>query len=163
MVPVIAARFVLAGLAFATVACARPRPVSPPPVVEPPDKITLAILAAESHAFPKAAAAATEALREATVAGIDDRQLSSVTLEVVQLSIECVEPTPTCYAEVGRTLAADRLLFAQIAKGSKRRQVKVTVTLFDVQTGTPIIVEKVFATEREATAGIGELVGEATR
>jgi hypothetical protein len=125
-------------------------------------KVTLAVLPAESDAFPKAAKAITSSLTNAKVSGIDDRQVSKVSLEVVQLSIECVEPTVVCYEAVGKSLAANRLLFAAIEPASKK-QLKVTVTLFDVDTRNPHTAQKTFANEKDATSGIDQLVTELTR
>jgi hypothetical protein len=137
-----------------------PKPAAP---VAPP-KIKLAVLMAESDKFPKAAQAATDSLAKVKLPGIDETQLATVSLEVIQLSIECVEPTPACYEEVGRSLTANKLLFAQIAAGEKRKQVKVTITLFDVDSKAPAgSSEKVFKNEKEAAAGIADLVTEATR
>jgi len=143
-------------------ACAKPRPK---PVVEKP-KVKLAVLAVESDKFPKVAQAATASLAKAHVTGIDEVEVSKVSLEVVQLSIECVEQTPDCYEAVGKSLAANRLLFAQVAPdkpGTRKRDVRVTITLFDVDTRAPKTAEKVFKSERDATAGIDTLVAEATR
>ena len=127
-----------------------------------PSKVTLAVLPAESDAFPKAARAATESLEKATVAGVDERNVSKVSLEVVQLSIECVEATPACYKAVGQSLQANRLLFAQIS-AEKKKAVKVSVTLFDVDAANPRTSEKVFPNEKAAEGGIGDLVAEVTR
>jgi hypothetical protein len=124
--------------------------------------VTLAVLPAESDAFPKAARAITDSLARADVSGVDSRQVSKVSLEVVQLSIECVEPTASCYAAVGKSLSANRLLFAQIEPGGKK-QLRVKVTLFDVDARNPRSAEKVFPNEKAASDGIGELVTEATR
>ena len=90
-----------------------PHPAAPPP----PKVVTLAILPAESDAFPSAAKAATDSLAQAHVNGIDCTQVSSVSLEVVQLSIECVEASTACYQVVGRTLGANFLLFARDRAG----------------------------------------------
>jgi len=152
-------------VSVALAACTHPSApsLSPPPAPRASPKVKLAVLPTESSAFPKAAQAATDSLTNVRVGGIDETRLSMVSLEVVQLSIECVEPTPECYTAVGRSLAANRLLFAQIASDSKRKQLKVTVMLFDVDANQPKTVEKLFATEQEATAGVAELVGEAIR
>ncbi|HTL32354.1 MAG TPA: hypothetical protein VL326_04490 [Kofleriaceae bacterium] len=125
-------------------------------------KVTLAVLPAESDAFPKAARAVTESLERASVSGVDERNVSKVSLEVVQLSIECVESTPACYRAVAKTLSANRLLFAQIS-AEKKKAVKVSVTLFDVDAANPRTAEKVYPNEKAATAGVGDLVSEATR
>lgn len=136
-----------------------PAPVPPPP----PPKVRLAVLPAESDAFPKVAAALSKSLAGARVAGIDDTQLEKVSLEVVQLSIECVDPTVECYAAVGKSLHANKLLFAQLAPGAKRAELKVTVTLFDVDGGAPAKqAEKTFANEAAASAAVDDLVAEAT-
>lgn len=132
------------------------------PAARPTPKVTLAVLPAESDAFPKAARAITESLSNAKVSGIDDREMSKVSLEVVQLSIECVEPTVACYEAVGKSLSANRLLFAAIEPASKK-QLKVTVTLFDVDTRNPHSAHRTFANENEATSGISDLVAEVTR
>lgn len=138
---------------------------APPPAAAPPPKVvTLAVLPAESDSFPVAAKAATDSLSRAHVTGVDRTQVSKVSLEVVQLSIECVESTPACYQAVGKSLAADRLLFAQIAPGPKKKQLKVTVSLFDVQVATPPkTAEKVFTSEKDAESGIDALVTEVAR
>jgi len=124
--------------------------------------VTLAVLPAESSKFPQTAHAITESLAKATVSGVDHKELSKVSLEVVQLSIECVEPSPECYAEVGKSLAANRLLFAEVSASGKRK-VQVTVTLFDVDAKSPKTATRTFASEREAAAGAADLVAEATR
>jgi hypothetical protein len=155
-------------MGFAISACAHSQPARAPappvrasaPPAQPP---RLVILPAESFAFPKAARATTESLIRAQVGGSGAPQLSRVSLEVVQLSIECVDPSAVCYEAVGRSLTASRLLFAQIA-AVKRKQLKVTVTLFTVGANAPAArAEKVFSSEDDATAGIAELVAEATR
>jgi hypothetical protein len=134
----------------------------PAAAVVAPKQVKLAILPAESDAFPKAALAASESLAQAHVSGVDETIQSKVSLEVVQLSIECVQATAACYEAVGKTLSADRLLFAQISS-PKKKQIKVTVTLFDVPAENALgFVEKTFASEQEAAAGIAALVTEAT-
>ena len=132
------------------------------PAAKPSAKITLAVLPAESDAFPKAARAVTESLSNAKVSGIDDREMSKVSLEVVQLSIECVEPTVVCYEAVGKSLSANRLLFAAIEPASKK-QLKVTVTLFDVDARYPHSAQRTFPNEKAASSGINDLVAEITR
>ncbi len=121
----------------------------------------LLTLPAESDAFPKIAKAATEALAHAKVAGVDRSGTSKVSIEVVQLSIECVDSTANCYEAAAKSLAANKLLFAQIdADGQKPR---VTVTLFDRDAKAPKTAEHTYATEAAAMAGLDGLVAEATR
>jgi hypothetical protein len=157
-----ALRLATLGALVASVSCGPhkgPAAATPPP---PAAKIKLAVLPAESDKFPSAARAITDSLAAAQVTGIDERELSKVSLEVVQLSIECVEPTVGCYAAVGKQLAANRLLFAQIG-AEKKKKLKVTITLFDVDAAAPKSAERIFANEKEATAGIADLVAEALR
>jgi hypothetical protein len=137
--------------------------VSTPPSRPLPKVVRLVALPAESEAFPGVARAATDSLSRAQVTGLGAAQVSKVSLEVVQIAIECVDPSAACYQAVGRSLTANGLLFAQIAT-LKRRQLKVTVTLFDVDArALRMKVEKVFESEDEATAGVADLVAEATR
>jgi hypothetical protein len=129
-------------------------------------KRTWAVLPAESDAFPIAARAATERLRRARVRGMDEPQVSKVSLEVVQLSIECVERTPGCYERVGKSLVppANELLFAEIDEGPKPESVKVTVTLFDVDSKQrKKAAIKVFASEEDVVWGVADVVAEATK
>jgi len=136
-------------------------PAAPP--APPSPKTRLAVLPAESDAFPKAAAALSQALASAHVAHVDATQVEKVSLEVVQISIECVDPTAACYAAVGKSLRANKLLFAQLATAAKK-QVKITVTLFDVDARAPAkTAEKLFKTEALASAGVAALVSEATQ
>lgn len=136
------------------------QPVTPRKVA-PPRVVTLTVLPAESSKFPKAAQALTDSLANANVSGVDRKQVSKVSLEVVQLSIECVDPTVECYAAVGKSLDANRLLFAQLS--GRRKRINVTVTLFDVDAKSPKTANKTFASEQAATAGVADLVAEATR
>jgi hypothetical protein len=149
---------------------APPPPASEPPPPSPQVKRELAVIPAESDAFPAAARAVSAQLAAAKVAGIDETRMSKVSLEVVQLAIECVEPTFACYQAIGRSLAANELLFARIsdsASGARRRgkrPLKVTVTLFDVDAKAAArTAEREFASEADATAGAAALVEEVTR
>ena len=102
------------------------------------------------------------ALRDTPVADGRERFMSKVSLEVVQLSIECVDPTAACYAAVGRALAADRLLLGQIVPVKGRPQaLRVTVTLFDVPGAAPIkTVEREFDGAEAALQGVKGAVDE---
>jgi len=144
-----------------------------------PKRVKLAVLPVESDAFPRVASNLNGVLHDVHVRGVDDYFLSKVTLEVVQLSIECVDATSACYAAVGRSLGAQQLLIARVvpgpvppkpppsAKGKKKRDplqvaqrsLSVTVTLFDVEGGAPANeVERGFKSEDEAAPAMGDLV-----
>ena len=87
---------------------------APPPPPKP--RVKLAVLPVDTDAFPQIAASLNRALHDVKVKGVDDYFLSKVTLEVVQLSIECVQPTSECYSAVGKSLSANKLLLGHIAR-----------------------------------------------
>ena len=148
-------------------ACAHAPPapvVSPPPPAPVRPAVQLAVIPAESNAFPRAARAVSASLAGARIGGIDETQVSKVSLEVVQLAIECVDPTDACYQAIGRSMAANQLLFARIDPGARKRQLKVTVTLYDVDArAARHTAQKVFASEDQAVEGMAALVAEATQ
>jgi hypothetical protein len=147
----------LLGVVIMVVGCAH----SHPSAVTAAPKIKLLTLPAESDAYPNIAKAATSALAHANVSGVDEHATSKVSIEVVQLSIECVDPTAACYDAAAKSLAANKLLFAQIdVDGAKP---KVSVTLFDGASKQPKTVEHTFASEAAAVAGLEGLVSEVTR
>jgi hypothetical protein len=142
-------------------------------------RIKLAVLPVDNEIYPRLARTLNGLFREVQVQGIDDYFMSKVTLEVVQLSIECVEPTSACYTAVGKSLASQRLLLAQVgplhppppAGKSRRREkrqeaadssLKVTITYFNVEDETPSnVVDGVFKTEDDAAGGLAEMVQKA--
>jgi hypothetical protein len=137
--------------------CAHSKPIATTPVA----KIKLLTLPTESDAFPTIAKAATTALEHANVNGVDEHGATKVSIEVVQLSIECVDPSDSCYDAAAKSLAANKLLFAQIDVDDKKP--KVSVTLFDRANRAAHTVAHTYATEADAVAGLGGLVAEATR
>jgi hypothetical protein len=132
----------------------------------PKARVKLAVLPVDSDAFPQIAASLNNALHNVKVKGVDDYFLSKVALEVVQLSIECVQPTSECYAAAGKSLSANKLLLGHITAMGKRKRdksVRVTITLFDVEAGEATnVVDRVFKTPELASQGAQELVAEAT-
>jgi hypothetical protein len=148
-------------LVSAVLLAAACKPVAHPG--DPPHKVRLAVFPAESADFPKMAKATTDALTGAKVNGIEDTLVAKTSLGDAQLLIECNEPTPDCYQAVGKSLEADRLLFAVIATQPKKK-LKVEIVLFDVGARRPWgHAEKTFASEAEASAGLASLVTEATK
>jgi hypothetical protein len=142
----------------AVVGCAHAKPVA---TITPVAKIKLLTLPTESDAFPTIASAATTALGHAHVDGVDEQATTKVSIEVVQLSIECVDPSASCYEAAAKSLSANKLLFAQVDVDGKKP--KVSVTLFDRPSGAVRTVEHTFSTEADAVAGLDGLVAEATR
>jgi hypothetical protein len=152
----------LAGCAHGTVAHVEaPQPPPPKP------RVKLAVLPVdEEQQLGQVAKGVNRAFRDVKVAGVDDYFLSKVALDVVQLSIECVQPTSACYVAVGKSLSANKLLMAQVASVGKRKRdksVRVTVTLFDVDSGQAVnVVDHVYKTAELAANGAAEVVSEAT-
>jgi len=127
----------------------------------PARRVKLAILPSESDVHPKLADSMNGILRDAKARGVHEYVRPKVTLEVAQLSVECIEPSNSCYTAVGQSMTVNRLLFAQIEAPSAR-SVRVTVNLFDVDGGAPIKkVARDFATETEAADSLKLLVDEA--
>ena len=140
-------------------ACGPAHPAGEPTA---PARMQLAVLPVESDAFPGVARAVNASLQAAKVKGVDETRVSKVSIEVVQLSIECVEPTTACYEAAGHSMSANRLLFARIDPAA--RQLKLTVTLFDVDARAPQRTEaKVFATAAAAIQGAPALVAAVTQ
>lgn len=134
------------------------------PTAQPSSTRRLVVMPADAAVYPDAARTATEVLRRQRVKGLDAPELSSVSIEVAQLSLECVEQTESCYVAVGKSLAANGLLFAQFDPGPQPDQVRVSVTLFDVDAaGLTKRARKLFDTEQDAVYGLREVVEEATR
>ena len=143
--------------------CAHAKPTAEaPPYVAGTHR--LVALPTDKISYPNAAERATEYLTRTRVRGFDAPQLAKVSLEVAQLSIECVEANGTCYAAVGRSLGANALLFVQLEPGPEPDQVRVSVTLFDVDGATPKrTARKLFDTEQDAVYGVRDVVEEATK
>jgi hypothetical protein len=143
---------------------ASPRPV-PRKGVEPPPvrtDVRLVVLPADWDKFPKLAAAMSAALADAKVAGVDNTVVTRASLEVVQISIECIDPSPECWGEAGRKLDANRVLFARLGAPIKKG-VSATVTLFDVDAGAEIrSASRTWPSEAVALADVGGLVAEVT-
>ncbi|HVU50370.1 MAG TPA: hypothetical protein VHL80_06770 [Polyangia bacterium] len=135
---------VLGLLAALATACAtvKPAPVvhapAPPPVAAPPP-VRLAWMPLEANVSAEVASAVNQRLAGLAVAGVTEKVQATVSMEMAQLAIECIERTPRCYGEVGRSVGADRLAWAELARGSKRdASVTLRVSLFDVGAGAII-------------------------
>ncbi len=139
-------------------------PSTGPTVVAPVALPKLAMLQTESLTFPETARAITDLLGRARVRGFSEAQISKVSLEVVQLSIECVDQTMACLQNVGRSLHANQMLFATIERGPKPESCRVTVSLFDVDAAAwKRRATKLFDTGEDASDGVHDVIDEATR
>ena len=155
--------YVLAVLLVAGCAHQQQTVEAPPPPPKP--RIKLAVLPVDGDTFPQIAASLNKSLHDVKVSGVDDYFLSKVTLEVVQLSIECVQQTSDCYSAVGKSLSANKLLLGRVVPVGKRKRdksVRVTITLFDVDAGEAAnVVDRVYKTPELASQGAQDLVAEA--
>jgi hypothetical protein len=144
--------------------CARSS--KPPAHVAPaPRPLRLAWLPVERLVAPEVAQAINDSLGHASPPGSTESYKAPVSMEVAQLAIECIEPVAACYAAVGRSLGADRLLWAELHAGAAPEgTLQVTLTLLDVR-GSAIIqrAERSFASAQEARDGAGPLVDQALR
>jgi hypothetical protein len=147
--------------------CPRPKAPAPPQRNAAGILVTgrpiFAVLPAESERFPRAAKRATELMADARLDGVDPPQLSNISLEMLQISIECIDPSAACYEAVGKALQANQILFTEIGPGRKKKQVKVRVALFDVDTRELRGNEtKVFPSEAAAEQGVGDVIAKVT-
>ncbi len=127
----------LAALATAC-ATAKPAPVvhAPPPPKAAPPPVRLAWMPLEPRASPEVATVVNQRLARVVVDGVTEKFQAPVSMEMAQLAIECIERTPACYGKVGRSVGADRLAWAEVARASKRdASVTLRLSLFDVGGG----------------------------
>jgi hypothetical protein len=136
---------------------------SPPAVrtagnLAPPVRLTW--LPAESTAGRELAKALNQNLGQVSLPGAAASVKSAVSMEVAQLTIECTEPTPTCYTAVGRSLGADEMVWAELGTGGgSARDIRVALLVYDVRAGAaPKRVEQKFDTIEAARVGVSALV-----
>lgn len=84
-----------------------------------------------SDEFPEAAKLATDLLGRARLRNLPEPALGKVPLDVIQLSIECNDPTLECYLQVARSLHADLMIFGEIAPAKDKEAFTLTVSLLD--------------------------------
>jgi hypothetical protein len=125
--------------------------------------VRMAWLPVDTLMHPKLGAALNNRLEAATLPGITSRNKGAVSMETAQLSLECSQPTPECHAAVGRHLGANRLLWAELKPGSRKKAVTVALFLFDVD-GSAMVAqaERMFPTQQAALAGLDALVAQLT-
>lgn len=144
-------------------ACASSEPPPAETVRRPdPPPQRLAWMPLDPLDAPGVAQVVNERMSKFKPAGTSATVKAAVSMEVAQLAIECIQPTPACYAAVGRSLNADRLLWAEVEPGADDDKFRLTVVLFDVQAGTaPKRVGGTFADVQAARAGAADLVDRA--
>jgi hypothetical protein len=125
--------------------------------VSRPRVVRLAWLPAEPFLSRDLAATINDRLAHVTVAGTTEIIRAPLSMEVAQLAIECIEASPRCYSPVGRSLGADRLVWAELRGSSSA--VRVTLVLFDVGAGA--VVDKhvrTFPSVDEARASVTAMI-----
>jgi hypothetical protein len=151
---------------------------SAPPPIEPPvapanaprsaPRIRVGVLPPDALPFGEVAAALGRGLEGALSAANGRRVRGSevvaakVSMEVAQLSLECVSPTNDCYAAVGRFLQVDRLLWGQAVRDGDASSVKITVIHLDVGRRIPLgRAERTFTDQVAAVEGVQAVVDQA--
>jgi hypothetical protein len=131
-----------AAVLAAACATAKPAPVvhAPPPPARPaPPPVRLTWMPLEATVSAEVASAVNERLAGLAVAGVTEKVQAPVSMEMAQLALECIERTPACYGKVGRSVGADRLAWAELARANKRdASLTLRVSLFDVQGGAVV-------------------------
>jgi hypothetical protein len=125
---------------------------SHPPVASAPPRARMAWMPCDARAQPELAAAVNGRLERAKVAGVGESFQASVSMEMAQLAIECIEKTPRCYSAVGRSIGADRLLWAHLDR-APQGELTLRVSLFDVERGAIVSVAKGHYPTAQAAAG----------
>jgi hypothetical protein len=153
--PRLAASLLLLGLG----ACAStPRPAAETArKPEPPAPQRLAWMPLDTFDGP-IAQALNEKMSRTKPRGTTATVKAAVSMEVAQLAIECIQPTPACYAAVGRSMKADRLMWAELIGAASSEKIQITVVMFDVEAGKSSRRVGTFADVQAARAGVPELV-----
>ena len=110
---------------------------SPPPPVSPPPRLRLAWLPFDAAASSGLTTAVNAQLAHAKIAGVTESFQAPVSMEMAQLALECIEKTAHCYTAVGRSVGADRLLWADLDRRA-HGNLALRVALFDVARGAVV-------------------------
>ncbi len=110
---------------------------SPPSAVSPPPRVRLAWLPFDAAASSGLTTAVNVQLEHAKIAGVTESFQAPVSMEMAQLAIECIEKTAHCYTAVGRSVGADRLLWADLDRRA-HGNLTLRVALFDVDRGAVV-------------------------
>ena len=151
----------LMGALYGCATKAPPRPAVARPAAGAPSgaAVRLAVLPSDPLLFADIASALDEQLGRAQVAGARTMVRAKISMEVAQLALECVSPTDDCYAQVGRYLQVDRLLWGKISRDGANAGVKVTVVLLDVGRAAQVgRAEESFPKSTDAIEGLRKLV-----
>ncbi len=134
---------------------------SPPAPVSPPPRVRLAWLPFDAPASSGLTTAVNARLEQAKIAGVTESFQAPVSMEMAQLAIECIEKTARCYAAVGRSVGADRLLWADLDRRA-HGNLTLRVALFDVERGAVVReAAQSYPSARAAQADVETLVARA--
>jgi len=144
-------------------ACAthKPPPAQAMKPPSPPQK--LAWMPLDPLDAPSVARAVNDTMSRTEIEGTTPAVKAAVSMEVAQLAIECIQPTPACYRAVGHSLGADRLLWAEIDRAAPEDKIRITIVVFDVRAGTASREVATYDGVQAARAGIAQLVAHAAR
>lgn len=108
---------------------------SPPAAaVSPPPRVRLGWLPFDASTSSGLTTAVNAQLEHLKIDGVTESFRAPVSMEMAQLAIECIEKTARCYAAVGRSVGADRLLWADLDRRG-HGNLTLKVALFDVGRG----------------------------
>jgi hypothetical protein len=110
---------------------------SPPAPVNPPPRVRLAWLPFDAPASSGLTTAVNGHLEHVKMVGVTESFQAPVSMEMAQLAIECIDKTARCYAAVGRSLGADRLLWVDLERRA-HGNLTLRVALFDVDRGAVV-------------------------
>jgi hypothetical protein len=152
------ARLALLTLAVGCASTGAQAPRAPQSAANPPPRVRMAWLPCDSRAQRDLVVAVNGQFEQAKVAGVTASFQAPVSMEMAQLAIECIEKTPHCYTAVGRSIGADRLLWADLERSAQGAQT-LRVSLFDVERGAIVrAAEGRYASTKAAVADVAALV-----
>ena len=126
------------GCAGKTQSAKLPPQVAPLSFSVPGNGGRLVVLPADAMPFPESTGVLNAVLTSAKFNNVSEAVLAKVSMEVAQLSLECVEPADPCYQSVGRFLTADRILWADVKSRNGpdgKAHPTVIIRMFDVEAG----------------------------
>jgi hypothetical protein len=155
-------RLVFLTLALGCAATVKQAPrAAQPPVASPAPRARMAWMPCDARAQPELVAAVNGRLEQAKVAGVRESFQAPVSMEMAQLAIECIEKTPRCYTAVGRSIGADRLLWAHLDR-APQGELTLRISLFDVERGAIVrVATGRYPSAKVAAGDVTELVARA--
>jgi len=153
----------IAPLAIVCLAGCAHKGAAPAPVASgPAAQVRLAWLPLEPLLARDVAKTVNDRLKHLPIAGTM-RYRAPVSMEMAQLALECIEPAPACYAAVGRSVGADRLLWVELGPAPAPDQgLRAAVVLFDVRESAVLRrVERTYDGLPAVRAGVAALIDHA--